>query len=261
MTVTSGIAVRMAKETTFGTALTGSGVYTDLRLVSEDLSPNIEYAESAAIRSDGQIVDMIRTDAQSGGTIGFEMVNDATIHDELLQSVLLNADWSTYVTATTAATVNMSFKKATATVPIKIVLDGVSWNANFTVGSWILIEGTTNFNGIAKIANNATTTLHVVGFTPNPPADEDGLSGAGVKVTPLADIMNGVATPQGWTIERDDTDDSDTFHVFPGMSVTSWDLSVPTSGMITNSFSFEGGLMSTETSPTERRRATGWSSR
>ena len=46
MTVTSGIAVRMAKETTFGTALTGSGVYTDLRLVSEDLSPNIEYAST-----------------------------------------------------------------------------------------------------------------------------------------------------------------------------------------------------------------------
>ena len=70
------------------------GAMGEVRMTSEDLSPNLEYTESSAIRSDGQITEMIRTDAQGGGTINGELCYDTNVSDEVARGPMASAAWN-----------------------------------------------------------------------------------------------------------------------------------------------------------------------
>lgn len=240
MSVTSGIKMLMKEEATYGTA--PGGAMSEVRMTSEDLSPNLEYTESAAIRSDGQITDMIRTDAMGGGTVNGELCYDANVFDELAQSAMVSEDWNT-VSAVTGAGISMT--AATSTVPT-ILADSGSGFGSITEGMWVKVSGFSNTanNQLFKVVNATSAQLHLRG---NTAADE--ASGASVTVTPLAHICNG-KTVKTFTFEREDTSDasSNEFHLYTGMSVNSLEMTVPTTGIITYSFGLEGKKPTSETS-------------
>ena len=68
------------EETTWG--VTPASAMKALRFTGETLNYDISTAQSKEIRSDRQITDLIRTDAEPGGNINFEMSYGAL--DDLL---------------------------------------------------------------------------------------------------------------------------------------------------------------------------------
>ena len=226
MTVTSGIKMLMKEEASYGTA--PGGAMSEVRMTSEDLSPNLEYTESSAIRSDGQITEMIRTDAQGGGSIAGELCYDANVFDELAQSAIVSEDWNAVsaVTGTGIAAV-----AATSTVPANFT-DSSNGFGSIKAGMWVTASGfaggsATNNNGkIYKVIKASASTIHVRG-----------------------NVMNG-KTVKSFTFERSDTDDagSNEFHLYTGQSVNSLELTIPTTGIATYSIGVEGKKPTSETS-------------
>jgi len=233
MTVTSGIKMLMKVETAYGDA--PGGAMSEVRMTSEDLSPNLEYTESSAIRSDGQITEMIRTDAQGGGTINGELCYDTNVFDELARGAMVSAAWNiiTPVSGTTIAAV-----AATSTVPGNIT-DSGNGLAEIKAGTWIKVSGftgTTANNNIFKVTSSAAGRLYVIGNVLVGDA-----AGEAVTITPLIEIMNG-KTVDSFTFEREDTDDpgSNEFHLYTGLGVQSMEITVPTTGILTWSAALEG---------------------
>lgn len=242
MTVTSGIKMLMKVEATYGTA--PGGAMSEVRMTSEDLSPNLEYTESAAIRSDGQITEMIRTDAQGGGTVAGEVCYDPNVFDELARGSMASAAWNTIspVTGTTIAAV-----VATSTVPAQLT-DSGNGLVGIVAGTWIKVSGFTGNtanNTIFKVTKAVAGVLHVMG---NPLVNDS--AGESVTITPLANIING-KTVDSFTFEREDVDDaSGDFDVYTGQSVQSMEITVPTSGLLSWSSSLEGKVPTTSGSTT-----------
>lgn len=240
MTVTSGIKLRLATEATYGTAPSGSGDYTEVRMTSEDLSPNLEYTESAAIRSDGQITEMIRTDAQGGGTIAGELCYDS-VFDAMVGGALVGAS----VTATGGAVTHSCSAVAAADADVPGYFNAASGTpfANFKVGMWICVSGGSEAANrlVYKITHQDDTRIYVIGNAVT-------ASGAASTVfTPLAEYHNGKTVPT-FSICREDTDDANEVEQYTGMSVNSMEMTVPTTGIITYSFSMEGKKPTSEAS-------------
>ena len=243
MTVTSGIKMLMKEEASYGTA--PGGAMSEVRMTSEDLSPNLEYTESSAIRSDGQITEMIRTDAQGGGSIAGELCYDANVFDELAQSAIVSEDWNA-VSAVTGS--GIAAVQATSTVPANFT-DSASGFSAIKAGMWVKVTGFTGGNSgnngkVYKVIKAANNIIHVRG---NAVADDS--AGESVTITPLAHIMNG-KTVKSFTFERSDTDDagSNEFHLYTGQSVNSLELTIPTTGIATYSIGVEGKKPTSETS-------------
>lgn len=229
MTVTSGIKLRLATEATYGTAPTGSGNYTEVRMTSEDLSPNLEYTESAAIRSDGQITDMIRVDAQGGGTIAGELCYDG-VFDSLTGGAMIGA--ATTVSPVTASA--SAVAAASVDVPGYFNTSGSSFGS-FKDGMWIVVSsGSEAANRkVYKITKATATRISVIG---NAVVASDAAS---TVFTPLTEYHNGVTVPS-FTLTRQDQDDTNEIEQYTGMSVNAMEVTVPTTGLITYSFSVEG---------------------
>lgn len=229
MTVTSGIKLRLKTESTYGTAPT-SVAYDLVRLVSEDLSPNLEYVESAAIRSDGQITEVIRTDAQGGGSIGGELCYDS-VFDALAGAAMASDAANPTVSE---QTVSASATAPTGTVPgLFTAASGTPFTA-FTAGMWIAVSGGIEANRkVYKITKATSTVIHVIGN-----AVSTATAGS-TTFTPLQERTNGKTIPT-FSIEREDSDDTDEVEAYPGMSVQTLELTVPTTGLITYSFAMEG---------------------
>ena len=228
MTVTSGIKLRLAPETTYGTVPSGAGSYTEVRMTSEDLSPDLEYTESSAIRSDGQITEMIRTDAQGGGTISGELCSDV-VFNTLAAGSMLGA-----ATTVLPQTVSTSSVTATGDVPGYFAAASGTPFATFQTGMWIVVSnGAAANRKVYKITSASDTRIYVIG---NAVATA---TAASTVFTPLTEYHNG-KTVSSFTICRQDSDDTDEVEQYSGMSPNSMDLTVPTTGIITYSFSMEG---------------------
>lgn len=236
MTVTSGIKLLMKAESTYGSA--PGGAMSEVRMTSEDLSPNMEYTESAAIRSDGQITEMIRTDAEGGGSINGELCYDTNVFDELARGAMVSAAWNTVSPVSVATTIEaVAATGGGSGSPAKLT-DSGNGLAAIKEGTWIKVTGFTGNtanNTIFKVSKSAAGVLHVIG---NPLYDDS--AGESVTITPLAEIMNGKTVPS-FTFEREDTDDiSGEFHLYTGLGVQSMDITVPTSGILTWTAALEG---------------------
>ena len=229
MTVTSGINVRLATESSYGTAPTGA--YDLVRLVSEDLTPNLEYVESAAIRSDGQITEVIRTDAMGGGSISGELCYDS-VFDKLAGASFATNASNAAVTA--ASDISVTPTAATADVPgLFTAADGTPFS-NFRAGMWVVVSGGAAANRkIYKITKVSDRVIHVIGNAVTT------ASAASTTITPLTEYTNGKTIPT-YSFEREDSDDTNEVEAYPGMSVQSMELTLPTTGLITYSFSMEG---------------------
>ena len=240
MTVTSGITLRVATENaaTYGTAPTGSGDYTEVRMTSEDLSPNLEYTESSAIRSDGQITEMIRTDAQGGGSIAGELCYDS-VFDTLSQASIAS---DTTTTVSAAVVSDCTPSAPTADIPGFFTAGSGTPFSSFTVGMWIVVSGGDAANRkVFKITKKTNTVIHVIGNTVTAGSEKSHT------FTPLTAYHNG-KTVQSFTLERQDADDTNEVERYTGMSVNSLELTVPTTGIITYSFGVEGKKPTSESS-------------
>ena len=80
-------SIAIAAESTFGTA--PSTGYKFLRYTGESLAYNINNSQSAEIRNDRNVSDMVRTDASAAGDINFELT--FATFDDLLEGVLCGA--------------------------------------------------------------------------------------------------------------------------------------------------------------------------
>ena len=92
MSDTNLVSVAIAAESTFGTAPTTG--YKFLRYTGESLQFNINNTQSAEIRNDRNVSDMVRTDASVSGDLNFELTFGT--FDDLLEGVMCGA-YSTHV--------------------------------------------------------------------------------------------------------------------------------------------------------------------
>lgn len=130
-----------------------------LRYTGESLNFDIDTTQSKEIRSDRQITDLIRTDAEPGGNINFEMSYGAL--DELLAGAFFNA-WQTVINLTAA-----TFAAASGS-PDSFTDSGNGFIVGgLKAGQWIKTSGFTNpnNNGFFQILTVAAGTITVKGET------------------------------------------------------------------------------------------------
>ena len=151
-----------------------------MRYTGETLNFSIDTTQSKEIRSDRQITDLIRTDAEPSGNVNFEVSYGAP--DDLLAGAFFNS-WQTLInlTAATYAAVSGS--------PDSFTDSGNGFvTAGLKAGQWIKTSGFTNANnnGFFQILTVAAGTITVKGET----ALVNEIAGAG-HVIKAATLRNG----------------------------------------------------------------------
>lgn len=144
------------EEVTWG--VTPAAALKAMRFTGETLNFSIDSKQSNEIRSDRQITDLIRTDAQPGGNVNFELSYGAP--DDLLAGAFFNA-WLTAVNMTaTIAAVSGSPDSFTDAANGFIT-------AGIKAGQWVKTSGFTNpaNNGFFQVLTVAAGTITVKGET------------------------------------------------------------------------------------------------
>lgn len=220
------VAVAMIKETTFGTAPSGS--YLRMRITSESLAQTSSYIASNELREDRQITDQIRSEVGAGGTIDFELSygGSGSAFDALLQYLMFSAAWSTEEENTG------TFSSVSATK----TFSGTGISAGFVVGQWVRARGfSAAVDGYYKIATipdaNSFTVVQTVA------ADVTG--GGDEVVTMGSQLVNGT-TLSTVAIEREFTDNTNDFAIHEGYGVQQFSLQTQANGIITGQFQFMG---------------------
>ena len=87
MTDTNRVSLYLLKETTWGTT-PASGAWETLRFTGESLALNVDTANSAEIRADRNVEDIIRTGENVSGDINFELSHGS--YDSLLEGLMMS---------------------------------------------------------------------------------------------------------------------------------------------------------------------------
>jgi len=216
------------EETTWG--VTPASAMKALRFTGETLNYDISTAQSKEIRSDRQITDLIRTDAEPGGNINFEMSYGAL--DDLLAGAFFNA-WQTLInlTAATFAAVSGS--------PDSFTDSGNGFvTAGLKAGQWIRTSGFTNANnnGFFQILTVAAGTITVKGETAL--VNETAAAGRNIKA---ASLRNGT-TLKSFSTEVAFSDVTK-FKSFTGMRVNTLALNMTVGEILTGTFGMMGKNM------------------
>jgi len=192
-----------------------------LRLRGEGFKQNTAVITSEEIRSDRQIVDVIRTGRSGEGNIDFELSYGT--YDELLKSVLMDSDWSVAVNiqaiTISAASADNSFN------------DSGSGFGSFVADEWIQVSGFTNpaNNGIFKIVSKTISKLVVAGGILVTEAEGDT-----VHIKQGERIINGI-TLDSYAFERKYVD-LNSYSSFKGVCLNQLSIDVPADGIIKGSF-------------------------
>lgn len=222
--VTDQVQLAIAKETTYGEQVTGSNLQL-LRFTSESLTQEQSTTQSAEIRPDRQVSDVIRTNVNGGGDLAFELSYGS--YDVLLKSALMaDSDWSTAVTDIAAdTTISVSDTDNSFN-------DSGSGFTNYDQYEWIFVEGFTTAanNGFFKITSSAAGKLIVSGGTLVTEAAGDSVS-----ITQLGSITNG-KTSESWNAERKYTDLSSELALFAGVMMDTLALEFATEAVVTGTF-------------------------
>lgn len=235
--VTSGILFRGKRETTWGTAATG--VYQLFNIDGETLTPNSEGKRSNAIRSDGQTVNIRRTDGDGGGPVNTEFRYGEW--DQWFRSVMNSADWNASP-GTTGAQNDLTVVAKSGAVPGYFENAGsVNFTALFFPGQWVNSLGfdDASNNDRRKVLSVTSTRLYVTGY---PALIGDATAATGSIITALAEVTNGT-TVSSWSLEREDETASE-FHQYLGMSIANVAIEMPTADFITLVWEWTGKLPS-----------------
>lgn len=226
MSDASRVKLASIVESTFATQVTGSNLQI-LRIISEALKQDTTMVNSAEIRDDRQVSDVVRTVVAGSGPINFELSYGSW--DEQIMAALLASAWSS--AATIGPVTDVSFAASGNTISqVAAGLGGL--NAN----QWIKISGATNSanNGYFKLLTVAAGSITVSGGTLT-----DEAAGASVTIVEGAQIVNGT-TLSTFNIERTYSDLSNKLVLYKGFTPDQFNLTIPVDGLITGVLTYMG---------------------
>lgn len=231
MSDTNRVRAAFLAESVFGVPVS-SGL-NEIRYTSDSLKQDTNVTNSAEIRSDRQIVDVVRTSFSVSGDIGVELSYAA--HDVWMQYGLMSAGWSSAVTVTattiSAAAADNSFN------------DSGSGFGSLVVGQWVRVSGfaTAANNGCFKILTKTTSKITVSGGTL---ANEAATPSVTVKMG--AQIVNGT-TLTTFSYERKYEDLTNIYSRFVGCLIEGFNFSASSEALITGAFNIMGKSQTQET--------------
>lgn len=243
MSDTNRVQLSIKNEGTYGTP-PSAATYNILRYTSESLHQETQTMESAEVRADRNIVDVMRSSFSASGDIAFEHhyggANNG--HDQLIAAALQHNP-ITFTPGTTITDDSISWDADT-----KTFTDSGNGFGSFVVGSWVWIQdaaGNFNTEGVyAKIVAKSAGTLQITSITAargslvaETPADF--AAGDAITIT-MADTAKNGTLATSFAIERKYTDLTNVFAGFPGMMVDAFSMSVAANAIITGSFGMLG---------------------
>lgn len=231
MTSANSTELILFEQTDFDTPPQASDTGDILRFTSEDFAANQETQISNEIRADGQASDVVRTNLEASGTLGFELSRDT--YDKIFEGLLL-ADAAI---GTEDAVITSDITVSFAEDPDTITLGTGSWTTQPSVGEWIKVAGSLNGqnDGYFRVQASTTTTITVDGS--RLVAETAGES---ITITQGASLVNGT-TLKYFGVQRENKDiTGDKFARFQSHLVQTLQLTVPTNGLITGTFGFVG---------------------
>lgn len=206
---------------------------TEIRFTGESLRQETDTAVSREIRSDRQVVDLVRTGIRVSGDINYELSYGA--QDWAMQYGLQSTGWSSEVTDTvggaiTAVNPDNKLTRASGS----FITDG------FTANSWIRITGfssePTN-NAVAKIVSVSALEIVVSHITLQAEV------GTAVSLEQGAQIVNGAFTAANFittVIEKQYTDLATTFAYLLGCAINGMSLEVDATGILNGAINVLG---------------------
>lgn len=204
-----------------------AGNPTILRFTGDSLKQDTATVVSEQIRSDRQIVDIIRTGRGVSGNVNFELTFET--FNDLLKAMLMDDAWSSPVTisATTisASSVDNSFN------------DSGAGFGSLVADSWIKTAQFSNAanNGVFKIVSKTSTKIIVEGGTLVTEA-----AGSTRIIKMGAEIINGT-TLKSFILERAYLDLSPILYAkYNGMCINQMSMDIPADGVIKGNFAFIG---------------------
>lgn len=228
------IRIAYKAETVYGTVPASSSL-PEVRLTGESLKQDTQSENSAEIRRDRQIAEVVRTNIAVSGDINFEF--SATTFVDFLQWTLQSAGWSTVITVT-ASTISASSVDNS-------INDSAAGFGSLAAGQWIKVSGfavnQTN-NGYFKIVSKTSTKIVLShGATLITEA-----AGASVTIRMGAQIVNGVTLTSA-TMERNYADLTNIFARYTGCCFDNMSLAISAENIITGSFGIIGKKETSET--------------
>lgn len=235
MTVASAdrTSLRYSIESTSG--VTPATKMTELRFTGESLALTMSSTESQEINDARQVIDLVQTGSECGGSINIEL--SAGTYDDFLLALIGAADWTNVVNISANNTI--SFTAGTGTSDLDEI-SGTGLFGGVASGQWLLISGATNpiNNGMKKVktATASLLTLETYGAL----ADEVAGASISVKGKMLRNPSTGAAfTKKSFSIERNHSDVGK-FFIFKGMRPNTINLNFATQSIITGSIDFIG---------------------
>lgn len=210
---TNRVALAKVRETTFGVTPV-TPVFKAIRQTSSSLAVNPQTIESAEIRSDRQIPDVVLVGYQAGGDIGGEMSFRA-MDDDLEEA--LQGTWTSFpnITVVTTDTEISDISATTATVASAL-------GTPFKTGMLVLTSGFTtaaNNNITPRVASSTATTVVFPAATFTAEAAPIPV-GATMRVVGFAGVSGDlVAVTAGGNALTSTTLDFTTLGLLPGMWV------------------------------------------
>ena len=138
-------SIAIAAESTFGTAPTTG--FKTFRYTGESLNFNISNTQSAQIRADRNVNELVRTDASSSGDLNFEL-SYGTL-DDLLEGLLCSS-WDTSVLKNGAVAKSFSIEKnfgAGVTNPFHLFKGMTPSSMGLSVSAGDMVTGNMSFLG------------------------------------------------------------------------------------------------------------------
>lgn len=236
MADTNRVQLSFAKENVWGLFPTSAGTpQIDLRFTGESFAFNISNIQSAEIRSDRQVTDLIQTGADCSGGFDFELSYDDNGFAELFRAALWASSWST---AIESKRTSLQMTNG-ATYGYFSILAGHNFTS-FVTGQWVKVSGfsstgaTADSNGCYFIVNARTTGMDVLPQIPVVTTSTDN--------SPLwvqgCYVRNGT-TENSYSFERYHSDITQYFD-FKGMVCNTLAITAAANAIITGSFGFTG---------------------
>lgn len=227
----SDVILSYLKESTYATV--ASGQFQKLRMTGEGFSETKDRTRPVEIDARGQAAAAITTQQQAQGSINFG-VSYGTF-DDLLQSLLMAADWSSAITMT-ETTIAATDDTGGGNPGYTDSGNGFV-TAGFQPGMWVKVSGFTGSpdvnNGYRRIISVAAGTIEVDGAGSENMATE----GAGDSVTIRNDgMIRNASVVQTFTVQKQMA--SSLFFYYPGSYPISGTLNANVGGYFEGSMNF-----------------------
>ena len=207
----------------------------ELRFTGESLSLQLSSTESQEINDARQIIDLVQTGSECGGSINLEL--SAGTYDDFMLALIGAADWTNVINISANSTI--AFTAGTSISDLDEI-SGTGLFGGVAPGQWLLVSGATNAknNGMKKVKTVAAGLLTLETF--GSLADEVAGASISIKGKMLRNPSTGAAfVKKSFSFERYHSDVGK-FFIFKGMRANTLNLNFATQSIITGSIDFMG---------------------